>query len=219
MVQHSGPSSASIGSQAKGQMHTPTMGTPDYMPPEVRHSTERVEGRRTPLISQLLHSLRVALHRSNLFVFATVLLTARLPQVLAGKVDSGMSSDTYSYGVLVNEMASRQRPWAHLPVEHIAARPYAISVEVTSGNRPQLAKNLDPVFQALIEECWAEDPGDRPAFGADEGEAGVIARIRNLTAFQRTPLVSDNTAQAAVVSAVGHGTLPSEPEPQPADVS
>jgi hypothetical protein len=31
--------------------------------------------------------------------------------VLAGKADSGMFSDTYSYGVLLNEMASRQRPW------------------------------------------------------------------------------------------------------------
>jgi serine/threonine protein kinase len=33
------------------------------------------------------------------------------PEVLAGKADSGMFSDTYSYGVLLNEMASRQRPW------------------------------------------------------------------------------------------------------------
>lgn len=104
--------------------------------------------------------------------------------MLAGKADSGMLSDTYSYGVLINEMASRQRPWAHLPVEqNSAARTYAISMQVTSGSRPQLAPNLDPAFQALIEECWAEDPGERPAFGPDDGEAGVIARIRKLTAF------------------------------------
>ena len=123
--------------------------------------------------------------------------------MLAGKADSGMSSDIYSYGVLINEMASRQRPWAHLPVD--AARQYAICAEVTSGNRPQLAANLDPTFQALIEECWAEDAGERPAFGPDEGGAGVIARIGNLTAFRQSPLVGDSFGRILV-----------EPEPEPA---
>ena len=74
MVKHGGPSSSGIGARTEGRTHTQTMGTPDYMPPEVMHRTELVEGRRTllrlrSLITHLLHSLRVALHCCNLLVF------------------------------------------------------------------------------------------------------------------------------------------------------
>lgn len=135
--------------------------------------------------------------------------------MLAGKADSGMSSDTYSYGVLINEMACRQRPWSHLHIESPGARPYAITLEVSRGGRPQLARDLNPAFHALLQECWAEDPEKRPAFDGD-GDSSVIARIRSLTAFTRVAAKQKADEGSAVPAYIvtTDGTKPQEPEPQ-----
>ena len=127
--------------------------------------------------------------------------------MLAGKVDSGMSSDTYSYGILINEMASRRRPWAQLPADGARTfqRAFAVAREVRDGKRPQLAEDLDPAFLKLLQECWAQDPEERPAFGPHTDKTSVIARIRKLAAFKRVS-----------VAVPADGTPVAEPEPPPA---
>jgi serine/threonine protein kinase len=89
------------------------------------------------------------------------------PEVLAG-AESGMASDVYSYGILLNEMASRQRPWSH--VDTVDGRMFVITNMVANlGKRPTIASNLEPAFQSLVEACWAHDPEQRPAFDTDGG--------------------------------------------------
>ena len=142
------------------------------------------------------------------------------PEVLAGQPgvgDSGMASDVYSYGILLNEMASRERPWAH--VESVDGRMAVITNVVANlGKRPTFARNLEPGFQSLVEECWAQDPAQRPAFDADnagesepepELESGmppqsVIARLSTLRSYR-----------LAVAAVPADGTIVREPEPEP----
>jgi hypothetical protein len=85
-------------------------------------------------------------------------------------------------------------------------------VHILSLLLSQQARDLEPDFQSLVEECWCQDPAGRPAFG---GEGGLILRISALTAFQRQ---QQQQQQQQPVPAPVDGTRPKEPEPEPAPV-
>jgi hypothetical protein len=85
--------------------------------------------------------------------------------------------DVYSYAVLINEMASRSVPWALVEIPNPLAKQVNILTRVKNRGRPELAPAIAPEFQQLVEECWAQEPQDRPGF--DE----VLGRLRNLASF------------------------------------
>eukprot|EP00736_Rhodelphis_marinus_P012583 Rmarinus@m.1560 len=68
--------------------------------------------------------------------------------------------DVFSYGVILWEMLTRDRPWKdYLPMQVISA--------VSAGKRLLIPEQDDPEVSwvpGLIRECWAEDPLMRPSF-------------------------------------------------------
>ena len=81
----------------------------------------------------------------------------------------GRGCDVYSYGVLINEMAARARPWSQ--IKH-RARAYTIMRLVADqGKRPVTAQGVTDDFARLVAECWAQEPMDRPPF------AQIVARV------------------------------------------
>ena len=95
------------------------------------------------------------------------------PEALRGERSNPRALDVYSYGVLLNEIASGQRPWAEVPQSR--GKMFAIQNLVgNDGKRPQLARNIRSEFQKLIEDCWATCPAHRPSF---DGPAGIVSRL------------------------------------------
>ena len=92
--------------------------------------------------------------------------------------------DIYSFGVLLNEMASGARPWSQIPKSN-PARSFVIQNLVTEKNeRPILAAGISPDFRKLIDECWATNPMDRPQF---DGPGGIIARLEEIGNYTSAP--------------------------------
>jgi len=66
------------------------------------------------------------------------------------------ASDIYSLGLVLWEIVSRRRPFAH-------AMPAAIVGMVLAGEREQIADAWPLVFKRLIPACWNADPLQRPS--------------------------------------------------------
>jgi len=65
-------------------------------------------------------------------------------------------ADVYSFGVLLNEMLSGERPFLQLDADLII---YTVKNE---NQRPALASDIPDSLTSLIVACWAENPEDRP---------------------------------------------------------
>ncbi|CAF3805086.1 unnamed protein product [Rotaria sp. Silwood1] len=64
-------------------------------------------------------------------------------------------SDIYSLGVVFWELASRKIPYYE-------CRDDVIRASVLAGDRLKIPESTPSAFQALIENCWAQQPNDRP---------------------------------------------------------
>lgn len=81
-------------------------------------------------------------------------------KVLEKKATSN-ASDVYSFGVLVWEILSRQVPWAG------QALPRDIYVRVVvHGDRPTIPADTPADMVAMLRDCWAQAPEERPTFQA-----------------------------------------------------
>jgi len=72
----------------------------------------------------------------------------------------GRKSDVYSFGLLMWEIATQIAPWCD---ENAAL----VSDLVRQGLRPSLNgidKGAPGWFVPLIEQCWSQDPEERPTF-------------------------------------------------------
>lgn len=83
----------------------------------------------------------------------------------ASQVAYTTACDIYSYAVLINEMASMTVPWAEIERPPFAKQ-YIVFNKVKTGERPSLAVGAvaTPEFQQLVQDCWSQHPGNRPAF-------------------------------------------------------
>jgi len=68
-------------------------------------------------------------------------------------------SDTYSFGILLWELASRKS--IVYPDE---SSPFDIATMVISGKRPTIPSSCPKEFQELMQACWSHDPAQRPDF-------------------------------------------------------
>jgi serine/threonine protein kinase len=83
----------------------------------------------------------------------------------ASRVAYSKACDVYSYAVLINEMASMTVPWVEIN-RPACAKQYLVFNKVKIGERPSIAVGAvaTPEFQQLVQDCWAQHPGERPSF-------------------------------------------------------
>ena len=86
------------------------------------------------------------------------------PEVLSG-AQVTEKSDVFSFGVILFELVTRARPWGHLSL------PQQILYQILQGNRIKMPEGVDSEVTELANDCWAEDPIDRPSF------ASIVSRL------------------------------------------
>lgn len=82
------------------------------------------------------------------------------PEVLQGQ-ETTHASDIYSFGMIMWHLLYRQVPHAGKTIATIRR------MSVESGNRLPLnpLPNHDPALLEIVEECWTDEPTQRPTFG------------------------------------------------------
>ena len=93
------------------------------------------------------------------------------PEVLA-KSKSSEKVDIYSFGVLLCEIITGERPYSHEPYDTMNSPQLTYHI-LEKGARPDLG-NTHPSLQQLIQECWRADASLRPS--AQE----LVTRLRQL---------------------------------------
>ena len=81
------------------------------------------------------------------------------PEIVAD-VEANISKmcDVFSYGMVLYEIFAHKIPYADIPSDALAG------AAVVDGKRPPVPANLPPFLCPLLEECWKEDPDQRPQF-------------------------------------------------------
>eukprot|EP00249_Psilotum_nudum_P023813 c28991_g1_i1 orf=309-3122(-) len=81
------------------------------------------------------------------------------PEVLRDE-PSNEKCDVYSFGVILWELVTLQRPWSGLSHAEVVG---AVGFQ---NRRLQIPKDVNPKIAAIIELCWASDPRQRPSFAS-----------------------------------------------------
>jgi serine/threonine protein kinase len=80
------------------------------------------------------------------------------PEIAKGN-GAEFASDVYSYGVLLWELCTLEKPY-----KKFARRDKFLKKVVFEGWRPSLSSIQSPALRCLIHDCWQEDPKARPSF-------------------------------------------------------
>ncbi|CAN0184783.1 unnamed protein product, partial [Scytosiphon promiscuus] len=81
------------------------------------------------------------------------------PEVLDSE-GSTYQSDVYSFGIVVWEVFSRERPWAN------KTRPTEILTAVLRGSRPSFRADAPADIVDMAKACWSGEPNERTTFRA-----------------------------------------------------
>jgi len=90
------------------------------------------------------------------------------PEVLRGDKEYGTEVDVFAFGMVLWELATRERPWDELGGHHdFFDLIRLVTKALQKGRRPTLPSTVAteaPDFVSLMRKCWAGDPADRPSF-------------------------------------------------------
>ncbi|EFN59725.1 hypothetical protein CHLNCDRAFT_133304 [Chlorella variabilis] len=78
------------------------------------------------------------------------------PEVFAGRLTK--ASDVFSFGILMYEVWMRRRAWPGLPLAKL------IFAVVSQHSRPPVPPGCPDGYAALMQQCWADAPEERPTF-------------------------------------------------------
>jgi serine/threonine protein kinase len=96
------------------------------------------------------------------------------PEVLADpRAPRGPPVDLYAMGIVLYEMVTGRTAFAGM-------RQHELISSVRSGGRPVIPSSVHSDISALITDCWAQEPGDRPTAG--QMVARLNAVIKQLAA-------------------------------------
>jgi len=76
-------------------------------------------------------------------------------------------SEVFSFGVILWELITRKIPYQHQEPEYI-------KMFIKNGGRLDIPTNCSPAYQQLLQDCWIEDPTQRPTF------TEVYLRLKNM---------------------------------------
>lgn len=94
------------------------------------------------------------------------------PEIFRGEHYT-LTVDLYSFGIVLWELVCFKKP--HYDQDPIQL-PFLVG---TKGLRPQLPKHVPPVLIGIMQDCWEEEPDQRPSFKT------VIQRLQNVSSSIR----------------------------------
>lgn len=96
------------------------------------------------------------------------------PEVYKSK--SGTKSDVYSFATIMYEILTESDPFEELGPQSMESFIYKI---IKDKYRPKFKKSIKKSFQRLIEQCWSDDPNERPTFNENEKIKNEIENLKN----------------------------------------
>lgn len=119
------------------------------------------------------------------------------PEVLLGSGNVTEKSDVFSFGVILYEIVTREKPWGHLQM------PQQVLFMIFKGHRLEMPEGVQPEILSLAQDCWQEDPTLRPSF------ATIIERLSKLKSIAPPQTVS--SGGNTVISSIPLTSMPSPP--------
>ncbi|XP_055352864.1 uncharacterized protein LOC129598822 [Paramacrobiotus metropolitanus] len=76
------------------------------------------------------------------------------------------SSDVYAFGIVLNELATEEEPYADQYRNFAGHGPFAAVKFAQQGRRPRIGEKVRADLVALIKSCWDAKPERRPTFAS-----------------------------------------------------
>lgn len=70
----------------------------------------------------------------------------------------GLKVDVYAFAMMMYEILTALEPFKSVPAANM------IPLKVINGKRPVIPESVPPAFRDLIQDCWENNPDDRPTF-------------------------------------------------------
>ena len=121
------------------------------------------------------------------------------PELMAGRLDAegAKRADVYAYGMTVYEILSQVRPFDDIPdfySNNSVMTSFLHDVVANGEHRPSLGEETGipqnyPNMPDLIQDCWNQNPADRPTF--DE----IVERLSTSEFWENVPGFDDEAFQ------------------------